>query len=139
MFTKATLLGTLVGGIVMNLLGWVFYEYAAASFFEAHTLTAMDAHMDPVYITIGALIIAFAMSNIYKRYTSHYGVGSGFKFGVWIGVLFGFGMGLVMYGTAQWMDITATIVDNLWALLYYGITGASIGWVFSKTHSSKTA
>lgn len=30
MFTKATLLGTLVGGIVMNLLGWVFYEYAAA-------------------------------------------------------------------------------------------------------------
>lgn len=34
----------------------------------------MDTQMDPVYITLGALIIAFAMSNIYKRYTSHYGV-----------------------------------------------------------------
>jgi len=61
MFTKSTLLGTLIGGIVLNLLGWVFYDSIAASFFEEHALININEQMDPIYITLGSLIIAFAL------------------------------------------------------------------------------
>jgi len=139
MFTKSTLLGTLIGGIVLNLLGWVFYDSIAASFFEEHALINMNEQMDPIYITLGSMIIAFAISNLYIKHTLNYGISSGFCFGVWIGILFGFGMGLVMYGTNPWVDLTATLVDCLWALVYYGVTGAAIGWVFKLTHSLQSS
>ena len=137
MFTKSTLLGTLIGGIVLNLLGWVFYDSVAASFFEEHALSNMNTEMNPLYISIGSLIIAFAMSNLYKNQKRNYGISSGFTFGVWIGILFGFGLGMVMYGTNPWLDLYATLVDCFWAIVYYGITGASIGWVYKANHSLK--
>ena len=101
MFSKTTLISTLLGAVALNLLGYAFYEYLAGSYFEAHHNISMEGNMDPIFITIGSVIFAY-------------------------------GMGLIMHGTTQWMDLQAQIVDSLWSFVYYGITGGIMGWTFKK-------
>jgi len=50
-----------------------------------------------------------------------------------------FGMGLMMYGTMEFVDLEATLVDAVWSVFYYGITGASIGWAYNLADSKKKA
>lgn len=95
--------------------------------------------MDPLNITIGSIIFAFGMANLYRHHTSNLSFSSGFKFGLWIGLLLGLGMGLIMYGTSQWMGLQAHIVDLLWCFVYYGITGGIIGWTFKKLQPVENA
>ena len=130
MLYKSTLVSTLLGAIVLNLLGYAFYEYLAGSYFEAHHNISMNGNMDPLFITLGSIIFAFGMANLYRHHTKNYGLSTGLRFGLWIGLLMGFGMGLIMYGTAQWMDLQSQIVDALWCFVYYGITGGIMGWTF---------
>lgn len=130
MLSKSTLVSTLLGAIVLNLLGYAFYDYLAGSYFEAHHNISMNGNMDPLFITLGSIIFAFVMANLYRYHTKNYGLSTGLRFGLWIGLLMGFGMGLIMYGTAQWMDLQSQIVDALWCFVYYGITGGIMGWTF---------
>jgi len=130
MLSKSTLDSTLLGAIVLNLLGYAFYDYLAGSYFEAHHNISMNGNMDPLFITLGSIIFAFVMANLYRYHTKNYGLSTGLRFGLWIGLLMGFGMGLIMYGTAQWMDLQSQIVDALWCFVYYGITGGIMGWTF---------
>jgi hypothetical protein len=53
MFSKTTLISTLLGAVALNLLGYAFYEYLAGSYFEAHHNISMEGNMDPIFITIG--------------------------------------------------------------------------------------
>ena len=99
----------------------------------------MEGTMDPLFITIGSIIFAFGMANLYRHHTSNHSFSSEFKFGLWIGLLFGLGMGLIMYGTSQWMDLQAHIVVSLWCFVYYGITGGIIGWTFKKLQPVENA
>ena len=41
MFSKSTLLGTLVGSLFFHLIGWLFYDSLAADYFEAHRVNMM--------------------------------------------------------------------------------------------------
>ncbi|MEL0202721.1 MAG: hypothetical protein VW892_08845 [Flavobacteriaceae bacterium] len=41
MFSKSTLLGTLVGFLFFYLIGWLFYDSLAADYFEAHRVNMM--------------------------------------------------------------------------------------------------
>jgi len=63
--------------------------------------------LDILYMTLGSLIQAYALSVLYGRWCSTSpSLNSGFNFGTWVGVFAGFGMNLMMYGTMQLMDIS---------------------------------
>jgi len=129
MFSKSTLFGTLIGFIVFNIIGWIFYDSLAADYFESHRINMTMGDLDILYMTLGSLIQAYALSILYDRWCSASpSLNSGFNFGTWVGVFAGFGMNLMMYGTMQLMDIEATLVDAVWSVFFYGIVGASIGW-----------
>ncbi|MGA0431421.1 MAG: hypothetical protein ACO3M9_05505 [Flavobacteriaceae bacterium] len=129
MFSKSTLFGTLIGFIVFNIIGWIFYDSLAADYFESHRINMIMGDLDILYMTLGSLIQAYALSVLYGRWCSaNPSLNSGFNFGTWVGVFAGFGMNLMMYGTMQLMDIEATLVDAVWSVFFYGILGASIGW-----------
>jgi len=128
-----------LGAVALNLLGYAFYEYLAGSYFEAHHNISMEGNMDPMFITIGSIIFVYGMANLYRHHTSNHSFSSGFKFGLWIRLLFGFGMGLIMHGTTQWMDLQAQIVNSLWCFVYYGITGGIMGWTFKKLQPAANA
>ena len=51
-------------------------------------------------LTLGCIIMAYVFSSIYKGWDKDsYSIPSGIRFGVLIGLFFGAGIGLVMYGT----------------------------------------
>lgn len=135
MFTKQNLLATLAGFAAMFLLGYAIWGFALADFFDGHsTNNFMKETPDMLFIALGNLIAAFALSSLYGKWTR--GVHSakeGFQFGVWIGIFVGLGMGLLQYGVMDMMDMTAYIVEAVIDILYYGIIGAIIALVYNAT------
>lgn len=137
MFSKQNLLATLAGTVTMFLLGWVIWGMATMSFFQEHSnpsLMKADADMDMIHILLGNLVAAFAMSSLYGTWANgNHSAGGGFKFGAWIGLLIGLGMGLVWMGTSNMMDATGHFVEAGLDIVYYGIAGAVIALVYKAT------
>ena len=137
MFTKQNLLATLAGFVVMFLLGYAIWGAALAGFFEEHSLT--NIMKDPpllLYIALGNLVAAFALSSLYGKWARGiHSASEGFQFGAWIGVFVGIGMGLLWYGTSEMMDITGHVVEAVLDIVFYGIIGAVIAIVYKKTAS----
>lgn len=141
MFSKTTLLATVLGFVVFYLSAWFFYDMLAVNFFTAHNNVPMADAIDPLMISLGALIQSFIMANGYRLlYTDRYSVKTGFQLGTGFGLFVGFGMGLLQYGTMQLMDISGTLVDGIWNIVMYGLIGATIGGIFKyKMAKSPTA
>ena len=67
---------------------------------------AMNEMMDFKYITLGTLIEAYVLSVLYGKWAAgNYEKNSGFRFGAWVGIFVGFGIGLLMYGTFQLLSL----------------------------------
>lgn len=138
MFSKSNLLATLAGFFVMYLLGWAFYGGLAEGFFTSHTilknLSKPPSGSAAGLIAIGSLIIAFTMSTLYGKWSrGHHSLQEGFKFGALLGVLIGFGIGIIIYATSNFMDSTGQLVDAVWNVIYYGIAGMAIAFVYKQT------
>lgn len=135
MFSKSNVLATIIGFVVMFLLGYAIWGIATAEFFEAHaTNSIMKDPPDMLFIALGNLIGTFAISTIYGKWAAGtYSAANGFSFGIWIGIFVGLGMGLLWYGTSELMDITGHMVEALIDIIFYGIIGAVIGFVYQKT------
>ncbi len=135
MFSKSNVLATIIGFVVMFLLGYAIWGIATAEFFEAHaTNSIMKDPPDMLFIALGNLIGTFAISTIYGKWAAgDYGAANGFAFGIWIGIFVGLGMGLLWYGTSELMDMTGHLVEAIIDIIFYGIIGAVIGFVYQKT------
>ncbi|MGA0414727.1 MAG: hypothetical protein ACO3MZ_02190 [Flavobacteriaceae bacterium] len=118
----------------------MFYDSLAADYFDTHRVNMMMGELNMFYLTLGSLIQAYVLSVLYGRWCDcDRSIRSGFCFGAWIGAFVGFGMGLMMNGTMELMDLEATLVDAVWSVFYYGITGASIGWAYNLADGKKKA
>jgi len=137
MFSISKLLGVLAGFIILFFGGFVFYGILAAGFFETHSGTATGVQKEEVsmsFIALGCIIQAFAMTSIFSKWANNdYSVINGLKFGVCIGLIVGFGIGFIMYGTSNFSDLTGHIADGIWNIIFYGITGVIIALVLNKT------
>jgi choline-glycine betaine transporter len=135
MFSKSNLLATLVGFLAMFLVGYALWGVALTDFFAGHsTNDVMKDPPDLMFIALGNLISAFVISTLYGKWAgATYGAGSGFSFGVWIGIFTGLGIGLLMYGTSEIMDLSGYLVEAIVEILFYGLIGAIIGWIYKKT------
>lgn len=133
MLSKSTLLATLFGCIVFNVLGWGIYGGFAADYFESQMQLAVVDAMDPLWISIGTLLMSFALANIYRQLSpGRYSFNNGFNFGLWVGFFAGFGFGFMQYGTMHLMSQEGVIIDSIIALPYYGLVGGCIGWTFKQ-------
>ena len=135
MFSKSNLLATIAGFVTLMLLGFIFYTSIAEQFFIDHTVTAglqkMDGDMVMPYLMIGSFLISLMMSTIYGKWSKgHYNIKGGITFGVYIGILFGFGMGLIQFSTMNIMDLQGHLGDAVWSIFYYGIAGIVISKVY---------
>lgn len=135
MFTKQNLLASLAGFIVMFLLGYAIWGFATEDFFDGHTLkNVMKETPDMLFVALGNLIGAFALSTLYGKWAR--GVHSakeGFQLGIWVGIFTGFGMGLLNYGVSEIMDLTGYIAEGIIEVIFYGIIGAVIALVYKAT------
>lgn len=135
MFTKQNLLATLAGFVVMFVLGYVIWGFAAVDFFEAHTLNNfMKDPPEMLLLAFSNVIAVFALSSIYGKWARGvHSAGQGFKFGIWIGIFTGLGLGLLHQSTMEWMDMTGQLVEAVIEIVFYGIICAVIALVYKAT------
>lgn len=135
MFSKSNVLATLGAFITMFLLGYGIWEGLLADFYAEHTIKSfLNEDMSMGLIAGGNIIMAFALSSIYGKWArGHHSAKEGFQFGAWIGIFTGFGMGLLNYAVMGLWDMTATLVDAVVQVIFYGIIGMVIGLIYQKT------
>ena len=134
MDTKKFLIGSLVGGIVLFLLGFLFYVALLGPFFETHSGGGSFAKDPPnmLFIILGNLATAALLSYIFSKWAGIKTAATGLQAGAVIGLLSGLGYDLIMYGTADLMDITGTIVDVIIYTIMLAVAGAAIGWYLGR-------
>jgi len=138
MFSKSNLFATLAGFVVLLLLGFLFYAFLAENFFESHTINKVllkdDESLLMPFLMLGSLLFSFFMATIYGKWSrGHHSIKEGFSFGALIGGLTGFGIGLIQYATVNFMDLNAYLINGVWEIIYYGIAGAVIAFVYKFT------
>ena len=134
MDAKRFVTGTIVGGIVLFLAGYVIFNTLLGSFFAANSGTATGVARDPMLLwSIGvgclglAALICYAMG---ARGAS--GLTGGAKVGAIVGFLYAFAIDFIMYGSQNVSNLNATLVDPLASAVHGAIGGAVIGLVVSK-------
>jgi hypothetical protein len=132
--TKRFLAGTIVGGIVLYVVGYLIFSMAFANFYAANAGTAsgVDRPAELMWaVVLGsfgyAALICYAMG---ARAAS--GLGAGLKTGAVVGFLMWFSVDFILYGVANVSNLARTTVDPLLELIRGGIAGAAIGLVVAK-------
>ncbi len=135
MDTKRLIIGTIVGGIVLYILGYVIYVLAFADFFAANAGSATGVYRDnPVIwaVALGTLSYAALLTLAIGTRAGSATIVDGLKIGAIVGFLMWFGADFIHYGIANIANLTATIADSLLELIRAGISGAVIAAVLGK-------
>ena len=129
MDAKKLVIGTLVGTVVLWLVGRLFWVVLFADFFAASSGVREDPMMWPVIL--GHLAIA-TLVTLAVVWSGSYSLGEGFKIGAIVGFLLWFGVDFIHYGNLDIRTLWATIVDPFLELIRTGIGGAVIGVVLGR-------
>ena len=124
-------LGTVVGGLVLFLLGYLVYGVLFASFFATNVGTATGVTREPfnfVALLLGQLAFAAILTMIFS-WSAVRSAGQGAKIGALAGLLFFLGIDLTLYATTNVHNLAASLVDALLAALLFAVSGAVIASV----------
>ena len=127
--------GTVVGGIVLFVAGYVIFEIAFAGFYAANVGSASGVVRDPVIpwaLAVASLsyaaLVVFALGNQAAPLT----IGRGALVGAIVGFLMWMTADFVIYGISNVATLARTIVDPLLELVHGGLGGASIAAVLQR-------
>jgi hypothetical protein len=137
MDAKKRILATLAGFVVFFLMGWIIYGMLLMDFMGANTGSATgvmrsDTEMVWWALIAGNLLQAYLLVYIFGKWANITTFGGGLQAGATIGLIFGLGFDLSMYGTTNIMNLTATLVDPIATAVIMGISGGVIGVVLGK-------
>lgn len=130
-------IGTLVGAVVLFMLGFLVYAVLLTSFFEANVGSATgvaraDDSMIMPGLFLGNVAVAALITYIYLQWAQISTFMTGFKGGLIIGFLMALGYNLVMYSTTNIMNLTSALVDAVVYAIMIGITGGVIGLILGR-------
>ncbi|HCR53745.1 MAG TPA: hypothetical protein DIW27_04960 [Cytophagales bacterium] len=130
-------MATLAGFVTLFLLGWLLYGMLLMDFFTSNSGSATGVNRsetDMIWwaLTLGNVFQAYLLVYIFSKWDSVNSFSSGLQAGATIGLILGFGYDLLMYGTTNIMNLTATLVDPLITAVMFGITSGVIGMVIGK-------
>ena len=131
---KNCAIATVVGGIVLYLLGFLVYGLLLRDFFANEVVVA-----EPI---MWALIVAqFVSAGLLALVLSWKGVGNaqdGFKAGAQVGLLVALAMSLSMFSMTENMyTITTVIGDAIASAVLYGITGAVVATLLNRAGATE--
>jgi hypothetical protein len=131
MNTKKFLTGTLVGGVALFFLGYLFYGMALSSFFSQHS-TAPSGAMKPMAemiwwaLILGNLASAALLTYIFLKMGNVKSIADGAKTGGAIGLLLALSVDLVRYATENSFDLTGLFADVVVFTVMNAIAGGMI-------------
>ena len=88
------------------------------------------------HFIIACLITAFAFSTIYSKWArGHHSISEGAKFGLWVGILIGFGERWFDLAFAQ-MNLHDAIVNGILNLVVFTVLGIVTSLLYGKLSSA---
>lgn len=135
MNTKQWIVGTIAGGIVLYVLGYVFFDLLLGDFYAANGGSATGVMREtPIFWALGVGAIAYTVLVLYALGSQGASVSmaSGMKAGAVVGFLIWLCADFTLYGITNMSNLTVTVVDPLVEIVRGGITGAVLGMVLPK-------
>lgn len=130
---KKFIIGTLAGGVVYFLLGFIVYAILLEDFFASHAGTATGVmkttEMQYWPLFIGNLGHAALLAFVFLKWADIKTFGAGMAAGAAIGFFMTLGHSLISYDTSNIMDLTAALAD----VVVYAIITALVGGVVGAT------
>jgi hypothetical protein len=130
MNTRQWVIGTVGGGVVVMVAGYVIFEMLLGDFYRSNTGSATGVSRDPQImwaVAIGALAYAALILQALKGQAAAVNVSSGMKIGATVGFLLWLCADFTIYGATNTNNLTLTMVDPLVELVRGGIAGAALG------------
>jgi len=135
MNTKQLVTGTLVGGIVLFVAGYLIFDLAFAAFYAANEGSATGVARVPQLVwavALGSLSYAALVTLGIGSRAGSSSAGSGVKIGAVVGFLLWFTVDFILYGVSNVATLTRTVVDPLLELVRAEIAGGAIAVVLGK-------
>lgn len=124
---KRLVIGTIVGGVVIFLLGYLIWDMIFAGFFEANQIPAATALDRETYLiwaeALGALAYALLITLGLERGSGEATLVDGLEVGAVVGFLLWFTADFTLYSLRETSTLTAVIADPL----LEGVRGALAG------------
>ncbi len=130
-----TLLSTLIGGIVLFLLGWLIYGMLLTDYMMANTAQCIMLPMEefnPMYMLISNLLSAYVVALILTWSNSGSAM-DGFRKAAMVGLFSGIAMAFSFESMSTYYNsISPALVDAvIWAFML-GVAGAAMGWFMNR-------
>ena len=135
MNTKQWVVGTIGGGVVVYVLGYIIFDTLLGDFYAANGGSATGVMRDPQImwaVAVGALAYAALILYALKAHVASPNAISAMKVGATVGFLLWLCADFTLYGITNMSNLTTTIVDPLAELVRGGITGAVLGALLPK-------
>ena len=129
--------GTVFGGIVFFLLGWLVYGILLANFMEAQTDTSLNRPDDQMVwwaMILSNLVLGLLVTLVLK-WSNASKFTDGIQTGALFGLLFALSMDLMMYSMTSMITVTALIVDVIVMAILLAIVGLVIVLTWGKDKS----
>lgn len=123
------LLGTLVGGIVYLLLGWLFYGVLFTNIYPPHETERMS------FMIFGSLAYGALISYIFNKWAGISTWATGAKAGAIIGLLAALWMNFFMYSGMAEVNYQNFALDAVLNLVIGAIVGAGVAMVSGKAEA----
>ena len=136
MNTQKLLIGTIVGAIYFFLIEWLIYGVLMKDmmvFPEGY----MKEKPDMLWMIIGYLIFAGAFTWIYSKGVANTTkMGEGMRYGIALGVLFGFGMNMVWFSLTNGNTLSTFLIAGVVSIVEYAIGGIIIAYAIGMPGSA---
>ena len=130
------LIGTIVGGIVLTLAGFLIWGLGLESIIQSHTKTyeglANESGSAFVYIAISCFTTALLISVIFNRWANISTARSGAMAGAVIAALVGIVADTMVMGQYNLLDPIVLIINIFGNLAWGALGGAAIGWLLGR-------
>ncbi|HMB99607.1 MAG TPA: hypothetical protein VKN14_01080 [Flavobacteriaceae bacterium] len=131
MFSKTNLISTLLGAIWLYFGGYFLWEVVGSSLFSS----SQENNPEHLHLIIACLISAFAFSTIYSKLAGSNSTSQGAQFGLWVGILIGFGERWFDLAFSM-MNLNDTIVNGVLNLVVFVVLGIVVSLVSGKFASA---
>jgi hypothetical protein len=131
---KRLLTGAVVGGIAMFALGWLVFDLAFGSFYEANSnLPAEAVRASSIYWAWIAGAVALSVLVTFAiTWAGATSFASGFKVAATVGFLLWLGVDLLRYSGIDDLNLTITLLDPVLEIIRTGLVGGILAVVLNR-------
>ena len=130
------LVATFAGALVLLVMGFFLYAVLFMGFFAANADPgAASVTKDPpemLFIYLSELVLAALLCLVIGNWAKVSGVGAGFRTGAVFGFLLSLSISMMFYGTVNYMNLQATLIDVVLTTVRISLAGAVIGIVLAR-------